>query len=374
MPKLSDLKDVNFVSIDKAEVEAEVFAIYYTITKRTEPLADGDPVRLFILFIVNLVIMLLNKLNETGRKNLLKSSDENFLDGLGALVGTTRIPASAARAVMQIKLSAEREMETIIPAGTRISPEKNIYFAIVSDVVIPAGETSAQVTAVCTETGEIGNGYAEGEIKEIVDPVAYVASIVNISKSAGGSDTEKDDSLRERIFEAPESYSCAGSEGAYIYHAKSVNAAVIDVEPYSPAPGVVQLVILLTGGTIPENVVTGEIQDALSAKSKRPLTDWLIVTPPEAVSYDINLKYWIYEDADPTEVSAAVWAAIAEYKLWQRTKLGRDINPDEITDKLKSVSGVKRLEIVSPVFTKLSKVQVAQENKIKVSMEGSEEE
>jgi len=374
MPKLSDLKDVNFVSIDKAEVEAEVFAIYYTITKRTEPLADGDPVRLFILFIVNLVIMLLNKLNETGRKNLLKSSDENFLDGLGALVGTTRIPASAARAVMQIKLSAEREMETIIPAGTRISPEKNIYFAIVSDVVIPAGETSAQVTAICTETGEIGNGYAEGEIKEIVDPVAYVASIVNISKSAGGSDTEKDDSLRERIFEAPESYSCAGSEGAYIYHAKSVNAAVIDVEPYSPAPGVVQLVILLTGGTIPENVVTGEIQDALSAKSKRPLTDWLIVTPPEAVSYDINLKYWIYEDADPTEVSAAVWAAIAEYKLWQRTKLGRDINPDEITDKLKSVSGVKRLEIVSPVFTKLSKVQVAQENKIKVSMEGSEEE
>ena len=374
MPKLSDLKDVNFVSTDKAEVEAEVFAIYYTITKRTEPLADGDPIRLFILFIVNLVIMLLNKLNETGRKNLLKSSDENFLDGLGALVGTTRIPASAARAVMQIKLSAERETETIIPAGTRISPEKNIYFAIVSDVVIPAGETSAQVTAVCPETGEIGNGYAEGEIKEIVDPVAYVASIVNISKSAGGSDTEKDDSLRERIFEAPESYSCAGSEGAYIYHAKSVNAAVIDVEPYSPAPGVVQLVILLTGGTIPENVVTGEIQDALSAKSKRPLTDWLIVTPPEAVSYDINLKYWIYEDADPTEVSAAVWAAIAEYKLWQRTKLGRDINPDEITDKLKSVSGVKRLEIVSPVFTKLSKVQVAQENKIKVSMEGSEEE
>ena len=374
MPKLSDLKDVNFVSIDKAEVEAEVFTIYYTITKRTEPLADGDPVRLFILFIVNLVIMLLNKLNETGRKNLLKSSDENFLDGLGALVGTTRIPASAARAVMQIKLSAERETETIIPAGTRISPEKNIYFATARDVVIPAGETSAQVTAVCTETGEIGNGYAEGDIKEIVDPVAYVASMVNISKSAGGSDTEKDDSLRERIFEAPESYSCAGSEGAYIYHAKSVNAAVIDVEPYSPAPGVVQLVILLTGGTIPENVVTGEIQDALSAKSKRPLTDWLIVTPPEAVSYDINLKYWIYEDADPTEVSAAVWAAIAEYKLWQRTKLGRDINPDEITDKLKSVSGVKRLGIVSPVFTKLSKVQVAQENKIKVSMEGSEEE
>ena len=373
MPKLSDLKDVDFVSIKKEDVEAEVFALYYTITGR-EKLADGDPVRIFILFMVNVIILLLNKINRTGKMNLLKSSEEDFLDGLGALVGTTRIPASAARAVIQIKLSAEREQETIIPQGTRVSPEKNIYFATVSDVVIPAGETSAQVTALCTETGEIGNGYAVGEIKEIVDPIAYVASMVNISKSAGGSDREEDDSLRERIFTAPESYSCAGSEGAYIYHAKSVNSAVIDVEPYSPSPGVVQLVILLTGGVIPENVVTGEIQDALSAKTKRPLTDCLIVTPPEAVNYDINLKYWIYEDAEPSEVSAAVYAAIAEYKLWQRTKLGRDINPDEITNRLKAINGVKRLEIISPVFTKLSKVQVAQDGRTRIAMEGSEEE
>ena len=374
MPKLSDLKEIDFVNIDEKEVEAEIFALYYTITKRTEPLADGDPVRLFILFMVNVIILLLNKLNKTGKMNMLKSSEKDYLDGLGALVGTTRLPASAARAVIQIKLSAQREQETIIPQGTRVSPESNIYFATSGDVIIPAGETSAQVTAICTQTGEIGNGYAIGEINQIVDPIAYVASMVNISVSGGGSDREEDDPLKERIFEAPESYSCAGPEGAYIYHAKSVNSAVIDVEPYSPSPGVVQLVILLTGGTIPENVVTGEIQDALSAKTKRPLTDWLLVTPPEAVNYDIDIKYWIYEDADPSEVSTAVWKAIAEYKLWQRTKLGRDINPDEIIDRLKAISGVKRLEIVSPVFMKLSKVQVAQDGRTKVSMEGSEEE
>lgn len=373
MPRLSDLKDVDFVSIDEAEVEQEIFSIYYAVTGRDE-LARGDPVRLFILFIVNVIILLLNNLNDTGKMNLLKYSKEDYLEGIGALVGTTRIPASAARAVIQITLSAEREQETIIPGGTRVSPESNVYFATSSDVVIPAGETTAQVTAACTETGEIGNGYAIGEINQIVDPVAYVASMVNISASAGGSDIETDDSLRERIFEAPESYSCAGSEGAYIYHAKSVNSAVIDAEAYSPEPGVVQVVVLLTGGVIPENVVTGEIQDALSAKTKRPLTDCLVVTPPEAVSYDIDIKYWIYEDADPSEVSAAVYAAIAEYKLWQRTKLGRDINPDEITDRLKAISGVKRLEIASPVFTKLSKVQVAQDGRTRISMEGSEEE
>ncbi len=77
MPKLSDLKDINFVSTDKAELEETVFGIYYKITKRSK-LADGDPVRLFILFMVNVIIVLLNKLNETGRMNMLKHSEGNY--------------------------------------------------------------------------------------------------------------------------------------------------------------------------------------------------------------------------------------------------------------------------------------------------------
>lgn len=373
MPKLSDLPDINFVDIDKKAVEEEVFGIYYTITKRPK-LADGDPIRLFILFIVNVIIMLLNKLNHTGKMNMLKDSEDEYLDGLGALVGTTRLEARGASTVIQITLSAERTQETIIPMGTRVSPEKNIYFATANDVIIPAGESTAQVTAICTETGEIGNGYEAGTINQIVDPIAYVAKMVNISTSEGGSDTEKDDPLRERIFTAPESYSCAGPEGAYIYHAKSVSSAVIDAATDSPSPGVVQLAVLLTGGVIPENTVLGEIEELLSGKTRRPLTDNLMVTPPEAVYYDINLKYWIYDGADASAVSIAVWKAIAEYKMWQRTKLGRDINPDEITDRLKAISGVKRLEIASPVFTSVSKLQVAQDRNVSVAMEGSEEE
>ena len=373
MPKLADLPDINFVSIDKYEVEKEIFDLYYTITGRGE-LARGDPVRLFLLFIVNMVILLLNKLNETGRMNLLKHSKEDYLDGIGALVGTTRLQAAGASAVIQITLSIARNMETIIPAGTRISTPSNVYFATENDVIVPAGETSAQVTAVCIQTGAAGNGYKPGEIFQIVDPVPYVASMVNISTSEGGSDKESDDALRERIFEAPESYSCAGSEGAYCYHAKSVSAAVIDAAALSPAPGQVQVVILLTGGVIPENTVLQEIEERLSKKTVRPLTDNLSVTPPEGIAYDLNLKYWIHEDADAGKVSAAVWEAVNEYKLWQRTKLGRDINPDELIYKLKKISGVKRMKVISPEFTLLERNQVAQDKNTSVAMEGSEEE
>ena len=373
MPKLADLPDINFVSIDKYEVEKEIFDLYYTITGRGE-LARGDPVRLFLLFIVNMVILLLNKLNETGRMNLLKHSKEDYLDGIGALVGTTRLQAAGASAVIQITLSATRNKETIIPAGTRVSTADNAYFATADDVIIPAGDTAAQVTACCIQTGEAGNGYEPGEIFQIVDPVPYVASMINISTSEGGSDRESDDALRERIFEAPESYSCAGSEGAYIYHTQSVSSAIIDAAAISPAPGEVQVIILLTGGIIPQNAVTGEVERALSAKTVRPLTDHLTVIAPEAVAYDLNVRYWIHEDADASTVSARVMEAVSEYKLWQRTKLGRDINPDELVYKLKGISGVKRVKVISPEFTLLKRNQVAQDKNTSVAMEGSEEE
>ena len=373
MPRLEDLPDINFVTIDKDKVEKEVFDLYYAITGRDE-LARGDPVRLFLLFITNLVILLLNKLDETGRMNLLKHSRDDYLDGIGALVGTTRLPASGASAVIQITLSTARDRETIVPAGVRVATANNIAFATANDVVLLAGVTSAQVTAICTQTGEIGNGYEPGEINQIIDPVAYVASMVNISTSEGGADREKDDSLRQRIFEAPESYSCAGSEGAYVYHAKSVSSAVIDAAAFSPAPGEVQVVILLTGGVIPEHTVIEEIEEKLSSKTVRPLTDNLSVTPPEGILYDLNLKYWINADADAAKVSAQVWEAVNEYKIWQRTKLGRDINPDELIYKLKDIKGVKRVKVISPEFTVLGMGQVAQDRHTSVSMEGSEDE
>ncbi len=374
MPKLADLPDINFVELDKDEVEKEVFDLYYTITGRSE-LAKGDPVRLFLLFIVNLIILLLNKLNDTGRMNLLKHSRDDYLEGLGALVGTTRLPASGASVILQITLSEARTKETIIPQGTRVSPiEGDIYFATTKDVLIIAGETTAQVTAVCTENGAMGNGYKPGEINKIVDPVAYVASMVNISTSEGGADVESDDSLRERIFEAPESYSCAGPEGAYSYYAKSMSNAVIDVATLSPAPGEVRVVILLTGGTIPKGTVLTEIEEKLSQRNIRPLTDNLFVTPPDPINYDINFQYWLTADADAAKVSAKVWEAVEAYRLWQRTKLGRDINPDELIYMLKDISGVKRVNIISPSFTVLTASQVAQEQSINVALQGSEDE
>lgn len=370
--KLADLPDIDFVDVDTQTIENAVFTSYGNITGRT--LAQGDPTRLFLLFVADVIVRLENKINATAKQNLLKYATGDNLDVLAANAWTTRIAASAAHTTLKATLSAAREKETIIPKGTRVSPQDKLYFATDMALVIKAGDTTGSVTATCTQTGTAGNGYRAGEIKNIVDPVAYVDSIVNTTLSEGGSDTETDDSLRERTWEAPETLSVAGPEGAYKARTKAVNSSIIDVFVDSPSAGTVRIVPLLTDGEVPDTELITEVHTALSAATVRPLTDKVEVTAPTVVSYDVNAKYYIDTDADASTVQKNVSTAMTEFTAWERAKLGRDINPSKIVQILMDVSGVKRVEVTSPAFTVVENTQVAHEKTISVVMAGSEAE
>jgi phage-related baseplate assembly protein len=371
---LNDLKDIDFVDVDADSVETWVFNKYTEITGRT--LAQGDPTRLFLLFIAEDFVRLLNNVNDTGKINLLKYSEGDFLDNLGALLCVTRIPASPATTVIEATLSAERESETVIPAGTRVSPtgSDELYFATDTDLTIPAGDTTGTVTATCTVTGAEGNGYMPGEINNIVDPVSYVDTMVNTTESGSGAATEEDDALRERIYEAPERFSVAGPTGAYAFYAKSVNSSIVDVDVSSPEPGKVNIVPLLTGGEIPGQEILDDVYAAVNADDIRPLTDQVSVVAPVAVTYDITATYYIMSDADASTVQADVATAVSEYVGWQKEKLGRDINPSKLIQMLMAVSGVKRVNVTYPAYTTVSNTQVAVADNISVTMAGSEDE
>ena len=96
MLNLADLPEIDFVEADAQNIEKTIFALYTSVTGRN--LAEGDPIRLFLLFICDVIVRLLEKLNYTGKQNLLKYAEGDKLENLGALVGVTRIPASAASA------------------------------------------------------------------------------------------------------------------------------------------------------------------------------------------------------------------------------------------------------------------------------------
>lgn len=370
--KLADLPDIEFVDGDAEKIKAAVFNDYTSITGRN--LAQGDPARLFLLVVSEAIVRLVNNQNYIGKQNLLKYATGGNLDNLGAFSDTDRIPASAATTTLLITLSSKREQETIVKAGTRVATDSGLYFATNEDVAVLAGSLTTTVKATCQTVGTAGNGFLPGEIKSVVDLVAYVASIVNTTTSAGGADEESDDDYRERIHEAPERFSTAGPTKAYEYWAKSANSAINDVTVYSPSAGVVEIRPLLDGGKIPGQEVLDVVNSILNKDTVRPLTDQVQVKAPEPVSYDISLTYYIDRGVSESTVKDAVTQAIAGYELWQSAKIGRDINPSRLIADVMSVPGVKRIVVASPVYTELTNIQVAQADKISATLGGSEDE
>lgn len=350
--KLQDLPDIEFVSSDAAEVQAYILRIYKQVTGRQ--LAQGDPIRLFILVITNVIILLLNKINETGKQNLLKYATGDNLDHLGVLVGVARTPAAKAVTTIQIDMAMAIGGIRVVRVGTRVTAGDGVFFEFTEPVVIGPGETTVKAKAYCTTTGEVGNNYAPGEIATLVDPLPYVASVKNLTMSEGGADREDDERYRDRIHNAPESFSCAGAEGAYEFFAKQASATIIDAKIVSPTPGEVVIYPLLEEGALPGEEILRQVVETCNQKHVRPLTDKVSAKAPNKKSYNVDIKYFINRD-EATQASVIqqnVDKAVSEYVVWQRSAMGRDINPSELVRRVME-AGAKRVEVTAPVYTQV---------------------
>jgi phage-related baseplate assembly protein len=376
---LANLPEVNFVDKDVSTLLSDMIAEYETVyeesTGESKTLADGDPVRIWIYAQALRLYGAYQLIDQAAKYNLLKYSTGDYLDNLAALVGITREAAEAATVTMRFTLSAAQSSAVGIAAGTRVSPDGTVFFATTKYVEVVAGDTYVDVTAECQDTGTTGNGYLAGQIATLVDPIQYVASVTNTTDSQGGTNEEDDDTLRGRIFQKPDSFSVAGPTGAYEYFTKEYSSSVLDVKVSSPSPGEVLVCFILTDGEIPGDTIISEVADYLSDESRRPLTDRVTVQAPETVSYDIKLTYYI-KTSDKTSASAiqtAVTEAVATYQLWQKSKIGRDINTDYL-QYLVYAAGAKRVVITSPTFTTLEDTQVALEGTVTITYGGLEDE
>lgn len=350
--KLGDLPEISFTDVNKDVVVATIMKQYKEITGRT--LGKADPVRLFLLVIANVIILLLNKINEVGKQNLLAYARGENLDHIGAALGVARLEPMAATTTMKLTLSAVRNSAVTIPKGIRFTAGDAVVFATNEDVILTEGKLSVEVKATCLQAGDVGNGYLVGTITELMDPLPYVAKVENITISEGGANMEDDERFRLRIHEAPESFSCAGSVGAYEYHTKKVSSLIESATVVSPEPGEVVVYPVLEGGNLPQEELKGKVLDALNDRYVRPLTDKVTIGTPTEKRYTINIKYFIAKKdmANLARIKERVEKAVDEYIVWQKSMVGRDINPSELTYRVMS-AGAKRVEVTAPVFTKV---------------------
>ena len=116
---------------------------------------------------------------------------------------------------------------------------------------------------------------------------------------------------------------------------------------------------LLKGGALPGGEILDLVYAACNAEDVRPDTDHVSVLPPEPVPFDLSATYWIdrRDAAQATQIRENVEKAIEDWELWQRSALGRDINPSELNHRMVA-AGAKRAAVGSPVFAALNLKQV----------------
>lgn len=350
---------MDFINTDTSKILEETIEAYETISGKK--LYPGDPVRLLLSSTAYLETLVRNDINYTGKMNLLKYATGEYLDELGNLLGVSRLPASHAYTTLLFSLSEKVDFDVVVPKGTRVTPDGKLFFETIEEAIIVSGDISAQARAVSTVAGAAGNGFVRGQIRNFVDTVPYVESVTNISDSYGGTDVESDEHLRERIRLAPESFSNAGSKGAYIFHTKSLNQEITDVSVFSETPGNVNIVFVLKNGELPGSEIISAVEKGLTHEKIRPLTDNVNVYAPTIVNYYIDFSYYVLSEysALSANIYKEVENVVKDFILWQKTKIGRDILPDELIARLKNIEGVYRVNITSPSYKELRMDELA---------------
>lgn len=343
-----------FIPTDPDEIVEWMTAKYEELTGVT--VQPGSPERLFIQWAASVVIQERALANYAANQNLPSRAEGENLDALAELFYTHERPqAKAATCTMRFTISEPQAFAVLIPKGTRVTDASNTHvWETAEDIYVTAGETYADVKAVCQTVGAAGNGFVAGQINTIVDLFAYYQSCANLTESDGGGDAATDEEFYELLRLSMDGYSCAGARGGYIYFAKRVDTKIADVIAASPTPGVVKLYVLMDDGSIATEEMKEKVLAACSADDVRPLTDFVSVEDPEQVPYNVRLTYYIQDDAEVSaeELALAVAKKVGEFTDWQSAKLGRDINPSRLISMLME-TGIKRVELEEPAFTSL---------------------
>jgi len=374
MEQVRNYPDISFVDTNTEEIKNALIRGFELLAGRT--LYPADPVRLFIDWVADIIIQERVNIDFSAKQNVPRYAEGEYLDSLAEIFKDVyRLEPETARTTIRFTLSVTLDGATIIPAGTRVTAGDEIIFSTVEPLTIPPGELTGDVAAVCLTAGEIGNGLVPGQINQLVDIFPYFQKVENITESAGGADRESDAAFYERMRESMETFSTAGPLGSYEYFAKTASALIVDVKATSPVPGEVDVRVLLEGGELPGEEMIKAVYEILNADKVRPLTDHVTVAAPEIVNYDIDLTYYLKESGTqgPDAVAANVEKAVREYKRWQAGRMGRDLNPSYLIHLLMQ-TGIKRVEVRSPLFVTVADNAVAVAGETTVLNGGPERE
>lgn len=299
-------------------------------------------------------------MNYYRKQNFLKYASGEFLDLLGEWLSVERIKPQPAKTVIRFYFETPHPQLIIDETVEVVAKDFKTFFKPLKTVTVPENVEFFDIEYIAKNPGTSGNGFIAGEISTTVKPVPYLRKCENITVSVGGSDTEDDEHLRERIRLAPWRFNTAGSRKGYVYWALSADSSVIDVNVYSPQSGVVDVVVLTRQLPVSSEVIE-KVYRTLSADDVRPLTDMVRVFPAQPIYYNIDLSIKLLDEYTPlsSQILHEANKRLNEFIFFTASKIARPVNPDLITYKLMDIKGVFKVDINQPGYIEVDRDKVA---------------
>jgi phage-related baseplate assembly protein len=288
----------------------------------------------------------------TVEQHLVAFATGNGLDQLGPNRFTPRLPSAKARCRLRFSRAEAQSLPVTIVAGTRVRAGDVVFRTLTPAVMAPAA-LFIDIDAEAETAGEIGNGFAAGQISEIMDPVSGL-SAANITVSSGGSDEELDDAYRLRLANAPYRISTGGGREWYQEETLAVSSAIIDATAVRPQPCYIELFPLTATGAA-SLTLRNQIAAHFNTFNKLDIRfgDQVAVLPPVAVIYAATLTV---RAANATVTLRAEAAAVAAGFLtdW-RLRLGAIVSPSAIEAAVRKLETVVDVEVSGLPFVRLNR-------------------
>lgn len=140
------------------------------------------------------------------RMSMIHTAEGEFLDNFGDPAGVHRYGATPSEGeVTFTRLNQDNTDTIVIPDGSQVSTEDAISFILDNDgadLVLEPEVNSASCNVICEQEGAYTN-VLPGTVNLIMNDLASLLSVTNISAMSGGRDIEGDDDYRSRILLSP---------------------------------------------------------------------------------------------------------------------------------------------------------------------------
>lgn len=268
------------------------------------------------------------------------------------LFGIEPRAATAAETLLRFTVAAPNGVNVTVSAETQISDQDGIYvFETVAAITIPSGMLTGTVLARRTVAGH--TLLAPGVLTKMIDSVAFVQTVTNLSAIDSGTEAESLPSTLDRV----KRYQRRGER---LVSAKDIEDAILD-EALS-GNGIVRAFPFIVDGDFSNQFRAGHTTIVVMTRNGEPVdapalqrisqllhqrvgNQFVYIVNPFFVEFDVSVNVRL-TGSPSGAVVAAVERNLRNFYAASREQFGRPILRSEIIAVIEETVGVDRIEAV----------------------------